>query len=65
MSLKFIKPVYANDTLTGKLSVVSTKKSTSKPDRGLVKLKLVMFNGDGEAVLSLIGNILIACKKTA
>ncbi len=63
--LKFIKPVYANDTLTGKLSVISKKKSTSKPDRGLVKLKLEMFNGNGEAVLSMIGNVIIACKSKA
>ena len=63
--LKFIKPVFANDTLTGKLSVVSTKKSTSKPDRGLAKLKLEMFNGKGEPVLSMIANVIIACKSKA
>ena len=60
--LQFIKPVFANDTLTGKLSVISTKQSESKPDRGLAKLKVEMFNAKNETVISMIGNIIIACK---
>ena len=60
--LQFIKPVFANDNLTGKLAVISTKKSESKPDRGLAKLKVEMFNSNNDLVLSMIGNIIIACK---
>ena len=55
-------PVFANDTLTGKLSVISTRQSESKPDRGLAKLKVEMFNASNELVISMIGNIIIACK---
>ncbi len=36
-NLQFIKPVFSNDHLTGKLTVISTKQSESKPDRGLAK----------------------------
>jgi acyl dehydratase len=63
--MRFLKPVYANDRLSGKLSVVSTKQFQSKPDRGLAKLKIEMSNADNELVISMIGNVIIGCKPKA
>jgi len=60
--LLFLKPVYADDVLTGKFSVLSIRQSKSKPDRGLVKLKGDLFNEKNEAVLSMVANIIIGCR---
>ena len=60
--LKFLKPVYSGDVLTGKMTVISTKVSESKPDRGMAKLLLEMYNADEVLVLSMIGNIIIGCR---
>lgn len=60
----FLKPVYANDRLSGKLSVVSARRSESKPDRGLAKLKMEMVNDAGETVYSVIGNVIIGCRSS-
>ena len=36
--LRFVKPVFADDVLSAKLTVVSTKRSQKTPDRGLATL---------------------------
>lgn len=63
--LLFLKPVYAGDQLRGKLFVVSTRQSQSKPDRGLAKLRIEMVNANSEPVVSMTGNIIIGCKPKA
>jgi acyl dehydratase len=64
--LRFVKPVFSGDVLIGKLTVLSTKISEKKPDRGLAKLKIEMFNADKSLVMSMIGNVIIGCRpKTA
>jgi acyl dehydratase len=60
--LRFVKPVFGGDTLTGKLTVLSTKISENKPDRGLAKLQIEMFNADSSLVLSMIGKVIIGCR---
>jgi len=60
--MKFIKPVFINDKLTGTLTVISTRQSKSKPDRGIAKLKAALVNAKQEPVLSYIGTVMVACK---
>ncbi|MBV1872872.1 MAG: MaoC family dehydratase [Gammaproteobacteria bacterium] len=60
--LRFVKPVFGGDVLTGKITVVSTKQSEKKPDRGLAKLQIEMFNAANELVLSMLGNVIIGCR---
>jgi len=61
-TILFLKPVYADDVLTGRLVVESTRGSKSKPDRGLLKIKLVISRADGEAVFSMVGSVIVACR---
>ena len=37
--VRFLKPVFAGDTLSGLITVIESKVSSSKPDRGLLKAK--------------------------
>lgn len=45
----FRAPVFVGDTLTCTVSIIETRE-TSKPDRGLVRLKRQLHNQDGELV---------------
>lgn len=60
--LRFIKPVYGGDVLTGSASVISTKKSKTKPDRGLAKIHAELFNGKNDLVLSMRAMLIIGCR---
>lgn len=54
--LRWLKPVFVNDRLRGKVEVVSSRLSESKPDLGIVRYKMLVFNQKDEMVLSLIAN---------
>ena len=60
--LKFIKPAFVNDKLTGTLTVISTRQFESKPDRGIAKLQVELLNASREKVLSYIGGVIVSCK---
>jgi acyl dehydratase len=60
--LLFLKPVYADDVLTGTLIVEGTRISKSKPDRGLLKVKTVICRADGAPVMSMVGNVIVGCR---
>lgn len=52
--LRWLAPVRPGDTLHGEIEVLEVKPSSSKPDRGIARLKYVAVNQRGEAVLSFI-----------
>jgi acyl dehydratase len=54
--IRWKRPVRPGDTLRVVAEVIEARPSTSKPDRGIVRLLYTTFNQDGEAVMSLIGN---------
>jgi acyl dehydratase len=54
-SLKWHKPVYPGDTLTGKLIALEARVMNSKPGIGLVKSRWETVNQHGELVLSMEG----------
>ncbi len=58
----FHQPVYAGDVLSGKLTVMETKPSASKPDRGTAKLNIELTNTHGDRVLSVVGIVMVACR---
>jgi acyl dehydratase len=60
--LRWVKPVFGGDVLTGKMVVVSTKRSETKPDRGLAKFQIEMFNADNVLVLRMLANVIIGCR---
>jgi len=51
--VKWLKPVRPGDSLTVRGSVLSTRASQSKPDRGFVGFFWEVFNDRGEKVMTL------------
>ena len=61
-NLKWNAPVRAGDILTVKVTIKGTKKSRSKPDRGVVKTFLEIINQDDVAVMTIDVINMIACE---
>ena len=53
--IRWIKPVFAGDTLTVVLNVLDTRPSQSKPDRGIVHTQWEATNQRGELVCTVKG----------
>ena len=53
--IRWLKPVYAGDTLTAVLKVLDTRPSQSKPDRGVVHTQWEATNQHGELVCTVKG----------
>jgi acyl dehydratase len=60
-NLKFTGPVKAGDTIHAKIKVLE-KRETSRPDRGVMKRELKVFNQRGEVVQEAIQNFLLKRK---
>lgn len=58
-SLRWVKPVYPGDTLRCESEVIEKRRSRSKPDMGLFKSRIQVFNQDDELVLEMVSNALI------
>ena len=52
--LRWLRPVYPGDTLHGTAEVIEKSASKSRPEMGIVKSRILMFNQGDEAVLSMI-----------
>ncbi|QYY32551.1 MaoC family dehydratase [Cupriavidus pinatubonensis] len=53
--IRWLKPIYAGDTLTAVLVVLDTRPSQSKPDRGVVHTQWEATNQRGELVCTVKG----------
>jgi acyl dehydratase len=51
--LRWLRPVRPGDTLRAVVRVVEQRPSTSKPDRGIVRLQWTTLNQGGEPVLTM------------
>jgi acyl dehydratase len=60
--LRWLKPVRPGDTLHVTARVMECRRSTSKPDRGIVKMAFTTWNQKGEQVLTMIGNQLLKAR---
>ena len=60
-NLKFTGPVKAGDTIHAKVKVLE-KRESSRPDRGVMKRELKVFNQRGEVVQEAIQNFLLKRK---
>lgn len=49
--VRWLKPVYPGDVLSMRHTVLSSKVSQSKPDRGFVQFHFEMLNQNGDVVL--------------
>lgn len=54
-SLRWLKPVYPDDTLALRHTIVESRPLRTRPDVGLVRSRWEMFNQNGERVLEMEG----------
>jgi acyl dehydratase len=57
--LKWLKPVYAGDTITFETEIVAKKASRSRPQWGLITIRNTGRNQDGETVIAFIGHVFV------
>jgi acyl dehydratase len=60
--LRWLKPVRPGDTLKVRATILETRLSRSKPDRGLVRTLSEVVNQNGEVVMSVNAMTLIRCR---
>ena len=53
------RPVFVGDTLHARTTVLETRPSRSKPDRGIVHVRTEAFNQNGERVLQFTRSVLV------
>ena len=58
--VRWKRPVRPGDTLHVLAEVIEARPSTSKPDRGIIRVRYTTVNQQNETVMTLIGNQLIA-----
>lgn len=58
--IEWIKPVYAEDVLTGKVTVTNTVKRNAK--NGIVELTIEAYNQRGELVLTDVTEGIVKCR---
>ena len=59
--IEWIKPVYADDVLTGKAEVTNLVRRNAK--NGLVEITIKAYNQNGELVLTDVTEAIIKCKQ--
>lgn len=57
--LRWLKPVYPGDTLRCETQVLEKRRSESRPEMGIFKSQLTVFNQDDVPVMSMVSNGLI------
>lgn len=63
--LRWLKPVRPGDELKVRLTVLEAKRSSSKPDRGIVRTLIEVLNGEGDIVMSLKPMNILRCRDTS
>jgi acyl dehydratase len=63
--VRWSRPVRPGDRLHVRVTIVDTKRSQSKPDRGIVQVQQEMINQQGDTVMSLRGMSLSKCRTPA
>ena len=58
--IEWLKPVFANDVLTGKATVTKTLKRN--PRNGLVEITIDAYNQNGELVLTDVTEAIVKCR---
>ena len=52
---RWLKPVFAGETLTGRATVLSRRVSAKRPEMGVLKMKFELMNTAGELKAEIIG----------
>jgi acyl dehydratase len=56
---RWLRPVYPEDTLHLETEVIGVKPSRSKPEQGLVKVRITTLNQRKEPVQVLLANLVV------
>jgi acyl dehydratase len=60
--LRWVKPVYPGDTLRCETEVIEKRQSKSRPEMGIFKSRMSVFNQDDVVVMTMVSNGLIATR---
>lgn len=60
--VRHLGPVFINDTIYAKTTVLEKQESKTKPDRGIVYVETIAYNQNNESVLSFRRKVLIKKK---
>jgi acyl dehydratase len=60
--LRWLRPVRPGDRLRARVTVVETRRSNSRPDRGIIRLHQEALNHHDEVVLSMRGMGMYKCR---
>ncbi len=60
--LRWLRPVYPGDTLRVETEVLDTRVSASRPEMGIFKSRVTVFNQNDVAVMTMISNGLVATR---
>jgi acyl dehydratase len=63
--LKWLKPVYAGDTVTYATEIIEKRPSASRPEWGLISIRNTGMNQQGEPVISFISVAFVERRKGA
>ena len=61
--VKWLKPVYAGETLLGRMTVLAKRQSKSRPEMGLVTMRWEALSTQGEAKIDMTGINLIRVRQ--
>ncbi len=62
--LRWLKPVRPNDVISVRITVSETRRSRSKPDRGIVHSYIEALNQNGEIVMTMMAMNLLGCRES-
>ena len=57
--LKWLKPVYAGDTIAFSTEIIEKRESRSRPGWGLIRFRNIGVNQDGAEVLTIVGAVYV------
>jgi acyl dehydratase len=63
--LRWLRPVYPGDTLRCETEVLEKRRSASRPEMGLYKSRMTVFNQDDVAVMTFVSNGMIRTRPAA
>jgi len=62
--LRWLKPVYAGDTLRIRITVLETTRSSSKPTQGVIRSFVQVLNQTGDVVMTMRPVGMVRCRNT-
>jgi len=61
--LRWLKPLRPGDSISIRITVTDTKRSNSKPDRGIVHSYIEVLNQHSEIIMSMKATNFLACRE--